>query len=119
MCGQLLKHSDKPHLAQLLAEELREAHTPEDVVRDDAPVQSTSEAMAGGACVGRKRTRLAAAAANVSARAAAAKRPSLDALPPLAAAKTLWDSECLQDAGVLLEDAGVEDEALLEGSGFF
>jgi hypothetical protein len=115
MAGQLLKHSDKPHLAALLPEELREAHTPQNVLRDDAPAQRTADAVASGAHSGRKRTRLAAAAASVSARAA--KKPTLDALPSLAAAKTLWDEELLEDAGALVE--GDDDEALLEGAGFF
>ena len=44
MLPELLRHSDKPHMLELLSDELKEAHRPRAVNRDDATAQQDADA---------------------------------------------------------------------------
>jgi hypothetical protein len=38
MVAELLRHSDRPEVCELIPERLRKCHRPQDVTRDDAPI---------------------------------------------------------------------------------
>jgi len=90
MAGQLLLHSDRPHLADLLARELRDAHEPEPVPMprvDATPVPSST---------GKRKAAVA-----------------FDELPPLAAT-SLWEGGIMHDESAAGFRCGDEDEGLLD-----
>ena len=88
MAGQLLLHSDQPHLADLLDRELREAHQPVPMPRVDAtPVPSST---------GKRKAAVA-----------------FDELPPLAAT-SLWEGGIMHDESAAGFRCGDEDEGLLD-----
>ena len=103
MAGQLLLHSDKPHLADLIAPELRNVHAPATAVRDDAPVTRPPS---------KKRGR-----AKAAARAQTPKSARTMTLPPLSAGG-MWDDDFVGDSGDATLEAGDGDEALLDAAGF-
>ncbi len=49
MVSELLRHSDKPEVCELVPEHLRLCHRPRQVTRDDAPVVAHSKAKAASA----------------------------------------------------------------------
>jgi hypothetical protein len=90
MAGQLLLHSDKPHLADLLAPELRDAHEPVPMPRAD-PVAAPATPATG--------KRKAAVA--------------FDDLPPLCAT-SLWEGSIMHDDNAPVFGCGDDDEGLLD-----
>ena len=88
MAGQLLLHSDQPHLADLLARELRDAHEPVPMPRADATSVPSS--------TGKRKAAVA-----------------FDDLPPLAAT-SLWEGGIMHDESAAGFGCGDEDEGLLD-----
>ena len=88
MAGQLLLPSDQPHLADLLAPELRDAHEPVPMPRADATPAPSS--------TGKRKAAVA-----------------FDDLPPLAAT-SLWEGGIMHDESAGAFGCGDEDEGLLD-----
>ena len=107
MAGQLLKHSDQPHLADLLAPELRDAHEPSAAARDDAPLAARGDPPLTAPPERRAKSKPRAGGKRKADAA-------LDDLPPLAAT-SLWDAEALKDEGVSPFEHADGDDDLLEG----
>ena len=108
MAGQLLKHSDQPHLADRLAPELRDAHEPSAAARDDAPLVAAAAPAEAPAAAPRRAKPKPRAGGKRKADAA------LEDLPPLAAT-SLWDGDALKDEGAPSFEHGDDDDALLDG----
>lgn len=90
MAGQLLLHSDQPHLADLLDPELRDAHEPVPMPLP-APIAAPATPATG--------KRKAAVA--------------FDDLPPLCAT-SLWDGAVMRDENAPVFGCGDDDEGLLD-----
>tara|TARA_B110001452_G_scaffold171371_1_gene143447 strand:- start:2213 stop:2641 length:429 start_codon:yes stop_codon:yes gene_type:complete len=109
MAPELMRHSDKPHVADLVAPHLRAAHRPRQAKRDDESLPLGSVPPDAPAAVVRRTQTKAAAPAALAALAAPLAAAGLwdsidsmdlgcDALPPLVATGAAG-SDFLDDAG--------------------
>ena len=103
MLPELLLHSDRTDVRALIAEDLKAAHRPAAVQRDDAPEAEAPAAAAAAA----SRTTLAAADLWESA-----ELPSVFGLPP-----GVGDGDDDADGMAFVGDDAMH-EALLDGAGF-
>lgn len=119
MAPELLRHSDRPDMLDLVPEELKDAHRPKQVDRDDAPAGRALTTGGRGGSRGKKRRASAAAVTGggMLDDAAGGTIANLwddggDELPPLQAT----------GAGAamtsIFEGDDDEAEALLDGAGF-
>lgn len=115
MAPELLRHSDRPDMLDLVPEELKDAHRPKQVDRDDAPAGRALTTGGRGGSRGKKRRASAAAVTGMldaGGTIANLWDDGVDELPPLQAT----------GAGASMTSifAGDDDEAeaLLDGAGF-
>lgn len=91
MAGQLLLHSDQPHLADLLEPSLRDAHEPVPM-----PLPVPIAAPATPAATGKRKAAVA-----------------FDELPPLCAT-SLWEGSVMRDESAAVFGCADDDEGLLD-----